>query len=298
MSNAVIGTIRRFYLYQKERFPVLPLILGIVPATFSSSAVFSQNPDIVALTSAVAVSFLYLLHVRVIDELRDFEHDVLYHPSRPLQKGVITRRELRYVDLAAMVILLLIAFSAGIIATAVALAMLCYSYLAGKEFFVGEALRKRFFLYNGLNLVQMLLMQIFVYAIFAPNLPLSMLLLAHFLFTAVGTLVFEFVRKLKVPGEDGAGKDTYTYYLGFARAHSVYLFLLALNATLFTWIITLMAANTVWVILGAGCATVAFSAALVHRMQRTKRTDVLMQSSFVVLYGLFNFVIFAAKIYG
>ena len=298
MRNAATSFIGRFYRYQKERFPVLPLLLGIVPATLSSGAIVSSSPGTTAIFGAIAASLAYILHVRIVDELRDFEHDVLYHPTRPLQSGIISRKELRYVDIAATAVLLFIALSLGASAIIIALAMLGYTYLAGKEFFLGETLRRRFFVYNGLNLFQMLLLQIFVYTIFAPSLSLTMLLLAHFLFTTAGTVIFEFVRKLKIPGEDGSGKDTYTHYLGFYASHSIYLFLLALNTLLFLWIMRLITLDTLWMLVGGGCAAIAFLVASVHRMRRSRDTDRLMQISFVVLYGIFNLAIYIAKLYG
>src|SRR3989344_1824327 len=297
MKNAAINFAGRWYLYQKERFPVLLLLLGIIPATFSSGAVVSGSLGAVAIFGAIAGSLVYLLHIRIVDELRDFEHDILYHPTRPLQSGMISRKEPRYIDTVAMAVLLLIAFSAGASAAIIALVMLGYTYIAGKEFFVGEALRRRFFIYNGLNLLQMLLMQFFVYAIFAASISLNVVLLAHFLFTTVGTMLFEFVRKLKVPGDDGTGKDTYTYFLGFGMAHNIYLFLLALNTLLFLWIMRLIASDTLWVLVGGGCAAIAFLVASVHRVRRSGDTDRLMQLSFVVLYGIFNLVIYIAKLY-
>src|SRR3989344_4714132 len=121
MRNATISFIGRFYRYQKERFPVLPLLLGIIPATLSSGAVVSSSPGVAAIFGAVAGSLAYLLHVRIVDELRDFEHDVLYHPTRPLQSGNISRKELRYIDIAATAALLFMALSAGASAAAVAL---------------------------------------------------------------------------------------------------------------------------------------------------------------------------------
>src|SRR3989338_4894751 len=143
--------------------------------------------------------------------------------------------------------------------------MLGYTYLAGEEVYVGEALRKRFFIYNALNLAQMLLMQLFVYALFAPRLSFSSLLLAHFLFTTVGTIIFEFVRKLKVPGEDGVGRDTYTYYLGFEVAHSAYLVLLATNLLLFLLVMWIIPAGAISMFIGGGCAAVALLIAFFHR---------------------------------
>lgn len=288
-----IATSQKFYSYQKERFPIAILGLSLLPAALSSAVIVSTHPTGIQVVLAVVASLAYLLHIRVIDEHRDYGHDNIHHTTRPIQAGVISREELWYVDFVAVAILIITAAIAGWSALITVAIMLTYSYLAGKEFFVGEKIRRSFFVYNGANLLQMLLMQIFVYSVFANPIPLNLLVLTHFLFTTIGTVVFEFVRKLKIPGDDGTGKDTYTWYLGFNNSMAIYLLLVLLNAALFFKISTMLSSHLVGLLIFSVCAASLTSfTVLIHWLKKQRQTDQLMQLSFLLMYGAFNLAIY------
>lgn len=293
MIKKTLKISKKFYTYQKDRFPVFILALSLFPAILSSGAITFSHPTFFEMGLALIASIAYLLHIRIIDEHRDFEHDNTHHIKRPVQTGVISKEELRYIDTLAVLILLGIGVSSGMLALAVVIAMLGYSYLAGKEFFIGEKIRKYFFTYNAINLFQMLLMQVFVYAIFTNPLQVNKLLVAHFLFTTIGTIVFEFVRKLKIPGDDGSGKDTYTWYLGFKKSIVIYQTLLLLNSLLFFWVATFISFHVVMLAsFAVGMALLASLSTLIHSIKKTRQTDQLMQLSFLLLYGVFNIAIY------
>jgi 4-hydroxybenzoate polyprenyltransferase len=235
----------------------------------------------------------YLLHIRIIDEHRDFEHDSLHHKNRALQTGLISKRELSSLNYLAVAVFLICALLTNRTAFIVALMALIYSELARKEFFAREKLRRRFFLYNSVNLVQMLLLQIFVYSSFAPQIPLTSLVLAHFLFTAIGTLVFEFIRKLKIPGQDGTGADTYTWHLGFKKSLQIYLFLALINVVLFYGVgLIILRCSYSLAILALSAIFLLIVTVLNHWKKKSKESDQIMQATFLLLYVLFNLIIY------
>lgn len=282
-----------FYAYQRERFPIILLGASLVPAILSSGAILSVHLTIEKALFTLIASLTYLFHIRVLDEDRDFQHDNLHHTKRPIQIGMISRKHLHFIDIFALTLLLIISIMAGLIPFVIALLMLAYSFLAKKEFFLGENLRRHFFIYNGINLVQMLLMQIFVYAVFENPFSFTTVLLAHFLFTTVGTIIFEFVRKIKSPGEDGTGKDTYTWHLGFQTSLSIYTLLLFLNITLFYWITTLILPYTPWLIASPLILFVITSLFTgIYWIKQTPRTNTLMQASLLLCYGMLNLSIY------
>lgn len=284
---------RRFNTYQRERFPVIILALSLIPAILSSAAIVSAHPTIFEGIVALVASVTYLLHIRVIDEHRDFEHDNHHHADRPVQINTISRHELQLVDMVAVFLLVAIAVMAGMRAVIVMVIMLLYSYLAGKEFFVGEKIRRHFFVYNGVNLVQMLLMQIFVYSIFSNSFQFSLIVGIHFLFTTVGTIVVEFIRKLKIPGDDGTGKDTYTWYLGFNNSLIIYSVLVLLNAVLFFWLSTMISSHVTWMLVFTLCLLgYAYFGVILHRTKKTHRTSQIMQLLFLSMYGILNIAIY------
>lgn len=286
----------RFYLYQKIRFPVIILSLSLLPAILSTSAIVNKTPSLLQIIGGFIASMLYLLHVRIVDEKRDFHHDSKYHKSRPLQTGIISIRELQIIDVYVVLIFIAIAMFAGIYTFLIGLLMLGYSFVASKEFFIGEKLRQHFFLYNIINTNQSFIMQLFAYSFFAGFIPFTILIVLHFIFTCIGTIIFEFVRKTKIPGMDGVGKDTYTWYLGFNNAIVVYIIFILLATIFFHQIITTIAGqSTFWLLISTILFSLTLLFALMHLIKKTIRTEQFMQLSFVIIYAIFNLVIFYAK---
>jgi hypothetical protein len=272
------------------------LAFSLFPAILSSGAVLVAHPPILRAAMALIASILYLLHIRVIDEHRDFHHDNTHHTHRPVQTGVISKEELGKIDIVAVIILIGIAAFSGTYALGLAFVMLFYSYLAGKEFFFGEKIRQYFFFYNVVNLVQMLLMQLFVYAVFVGAFSFNRLVLAHFLFTTVGTITFEFVRKLKVPGDDGTGKDTYTWHLGFGTSIISYIILALTNIFLFLKVVRLISNQSLaWLILSGFLGIILLLLGVIHWIKRKHLTDQLLQLSFLLSYGILNLIIYFLK---
>jgi hypothetical protein len=289
--------IKRFYHYQNERFPIVLLALSLLPAVLSSGAVITSKPGFFSMCLALVAALAFLLHIRIIDEERDFEHDAVHHPTRPLHTGRISQIELHNVDSLCLLIIVAAAAFVGYLSLFAAMVMLGYSYLAQKEFFLGEKMRRHFFAYNAVNLTQMLFMQIFIYTMFGSPYPLTLLIALHFIFTSLGTLIFEFLRKLKLPGGDGTGRDTYTWHLGFDTAVTVYQTLLVLNMAIFLYIISVISAHLTVLILSAiGLSLLAVVASAYHTIQKSKKTDQLMQLAFLLAYGLCNLVIYFIRI--
>ena len=216
----------RLYVYQKQRFPIVFLLLATFPVILSSTAVVAQNKlNFLQMSSVLIASVCYLFHIRVIDDYRDFEHDSLYHKDRPVQIGIISLTDLKKIDIIAVFIFLLIAISSGMYGLGLSILMLVYTFFAEKEFLMTEKIRKHFFIYNAINLLQMMLLQAFVYCFFFKYFYLNTIIIIHFLFITIGTLIFDFLRKLKTPQTESIGKDTYTWHLGFGNSIFFYLFL-------------------------------------------------------------------------
>ena len=298
MITTIISLSKRFYFYQKLRFPVVILSLSLLPAILSSGTIVTANPPVFQVAGVLITSILYLLHIRVIDEYRDFSHDNIHHNLRPVQTGHISIKELQIIDIYAMVIFLAIAIFAGIYSFFVGVFMLIYSYLASKDFFIGEKLRQHFFIYNGINIIQMFLLQFFAYTIFAGSISFTTLLILHYIFTCIGSIIFEFVRKLKIPGTDGTGKDTYTWYLGFNNAIIVYLIFVLLNTVFFYQIMIIITGqNTLWLFFSFVLFCISLLFALVHLIKKATHTEQLMQLSFLIVYAIFNLVIYFVKLH-
>jgi len=291
--TAFLTTISNFYSYQKKRFPVIVLGLSFLPAILSSGAVVIGSVNIEFLTLSLIISLAYLLHVRIIDEFRDYEHDLEHHKDRPLSVGDITLNDLRIVDWMAVIALVLTALYSGLQALLLVVVMLGYSFLARNEFFLGLKFRKHFYLYNAVNLVQMLLLQVLVYTLASDTFAFTAVVLIHFLFTATGTIIFEFLRKVKSPGNDGTGQDTYTWFLGLTNALLVYVVFAIVNILFFVKIIFLIP-NVPAYLLPTSIVLVVgtFGTLLLNKLRKEEKTNQLMQLSFMIMYGGFNILIF------
>ena len=125
------------------------------------------------------------------------------------------------------------------------------------------------------------------------SLQFSLIVGIHFLFTTVGTIVIEFIRKLKVPGDDGTGKDTYTWYFGFNKSLIIYSVFVLLNAVLFFWLSTLISSHVTGMLVLSLCLLgYAYFGVILHRTKKTHRTSQIMQLSFLSMYGILNIAIY------
>lgn len=292
-----ISIIKRFYVYQKMRFPMIIISLSLLPAILSSGAVVGSNISLIQTFIALLISILYLLHIRILDDRRDFDHDSLYHKSRPVQKGIITNKELRNVDLIILPSLIVLGASFGILGFLLIVTMLFYSFLAEKNFFVEKTLKKHFLTYNFVNTIQTFLLQLVIYIVFSGFIPLTGLVIFHFLFTCLGTIIFEFVRKVKMPKEIGVGKDTYTWYFGFKKAMIVYVLLAFINLFLFFLVVGLTSSNLIWLLFSIVALLIIVGTSYMHISKRDYRTEQLVHISFGAIYAFCNLAIYFSKLY-
>ena len=92
---------KKWYIYQKERFPILTYGLYcfcVVFATFCFSNSYLINNNFInykLLIPMFIVAILQFLMVRIIDEFKDYEEDSKYRPYRPVPRGLITLKELK-----------------------------------------------------------------------------------------------------------------------------------------------------------------------------------------------------------
>lgn len=284
---------RRFYAYQNERFPLVLLSLSLFPVTLSAAGVVSSFA-ISRIVLGFVASLGYIFHIRVNDEERDFEHDTTHHAMRPLQRGIITLSELRIINAIAIILVAAAAIVSGPVAAFIATIMIIYSYCAKHDFYSRERIRKHFFFNNFVHIMQILLLQIFVYAVIAHRIPFTRLLLAHFIYTLTGTIIFEFVRKLKIPGEDGTGTDTYTHHLGFDISMTVYSVLILLNTISLFHIYNIIHPDVSIRVYASVAMIVAACSIVIHWSKRISTTDKLMQGIFLLVYAACNVTIYVS----
>jgi 4-hydroxybenzoate polyprenyltransferase len=237
IARADAGGIGRWWIYQRERFPVFAH--GALIAAFSASAVcysaLVRGADAVAAASLVVAfgtAFLFFLQLRIADEFKDFEEDAKYRPYRPVPRGLVTLRELGV--LGAIAAALQLALALGFDARLVWLlaGVLAYLGLMSVEFFVGAWLRRQPFLYMASHMAIMPLIDF--YATACDWLPAGggvppglawFLLISYF-----NGIVIEVGRKIRAPADEERGVETYSAVWGPRRAVAAWLGAMALCA--------------------------------------------------------------------
>jgi len=235
--------LRRWVIYQRERFPLLGH--GPLVAAFSLSAIcyssllrgqvhFPAWPTVVV---AFFGSLFFFLQLRIADEFKDAEEDARYRPYRPVPRGLVSLRQLGVVGLlsaAAQLGLTLWLFPP---LTVWLLLVWCYLGLMGKEFFVGRWLRAHPFTYMWTHMLIMPLIDVYTsgcdWLPAGAALPggLKWFLLASFF----NGMVIEVGRKIRAPEMEEAGVQTYTVLWG--RDGAVLAWLGAMALTLATAVI-------------------------------------------------------------
>ena len=136
----------RWWIYQKERFPVFahgPMVLIFCLSVMLYSALqYDELPGFWRVTGAVVSTLIMFFQLRVADEFKDFDIDMRYRPHRPVQRGVISLDELaRWARIGAAVqFLIAIATDVGLIPI---LALVwVYMGLMTREFFVPAWLKR------------------------------------------------------------------------------------------------------------------------------------------------------------
>jgi 4-hydroxybenzoate polyprenyltransferase len=148
--------LKSVFTYFRERFP-LPavIVLAIGTAVFMVAVCSPGQPSSIryTLTGLVALAFIaFLLRQRVMDEFKDRGHDNANYPNRPVQRGAVSIRTLVLLGLVSFLIEIT---SASLIAgisnnwqtLLCYLAVVAFSLLTAKEFFIPKWLNEHFTLY-------------------------------------------------------------------------------------------------------------------------------------------------------
>jgi 4-hydroxybenzoate polyprenyltransferase len=222
---------RRLYIYQKERFPILGH--GLLVAAFSFSAIsYSRicrgvegfvSLKIFLVGAFTTVSLFFL--VRVFDEFKDKEEDALYRKYLPVPRGLVSLKELKIlgiITVALQVILNLIFFPKMLLIYFVIIAYLC---LMGKEFFIPKWLKKHQFWYVVSHMFIIPLVDIYAsgldWVLGDVKAPIG--LIFFFAVSYMNGIVLEIGRKIKSPGKEEDGVNSYTKMLGANKAPSLWI---------------------------------------------------------------------------
>jgi 4-hydroxybenzoate polyprenyltransferase len=212
----------RWWVYQRERFPVLvhgPLIAALSFGAVSVSSVLrgqARLPGAGSFVVAFASTLLFFLQLRIADEFKDRDMDARYRAYRPVPRGLVSLRELGGVAaLGAFLQLGLALWLRPSLALLLALVWL-YLGLMWKEFFAREHLTTHPITYLWTHMLILPLITLYATACewhtASASLPsgLAWLLVASFF----SGLVIEIGRKIRAPEDEEPGVETYSRLWG------------------------------------------------------------------------------------
>lgn len=277
----------RLYQYQWERFPFVVVFLTSTAVLGSALGVLDVQVGLWRLVAGLLTLVLFPFHMRLFDELKDFDHDKQHYPERPVPRGLISLREIRHVLVGVLVIELLLNLWWGAGVLAAVLLALIFSGIAAKEFFIRRWLREHFFTYLALHQLQLAFLLPYVYLLLGGALDLSnRLLVAHGLMVFVALFLLEWARKMRREEDEVSSRDTYSARLGRTGATIVYGLLAVVVTGLFIYIarpVFPVAEKWGWVVLA-----MVLTAGLSYAKDFYKLSDAGIQLAALVLFLVLN----------
>ena len=211
--------LKKWYTYQKERFPVLVYGLYILCLTF---ATFFYNTKMLEIESNVGVfivmfvvAFLQFLMVRIIDEFKDYDEDKKYRPYRPVPRGLIKLQELRVLFVICVVIQLALTLIVNPFSFIFLLVLWIVFILMTKGFFIKKVLDKHILLEVAFDEIMLPVMILFLASFIKIDMSILWRLL---LLSYVVSWIIEIARKVRCKKDEEKGVKTYTAVFGIPKA--------------------------------------------------------------------------------
>lgn len=218
------GFISRWWTFLQERFEPFGSTLTI--AAFCGANALVAWPDINPGSAGSAVPWgrwlggmalvwLIFFHMRLFDEVKDYQTDREVNPERPLPRGLISLNEFGAMTLLVIMTEFSIAANLGWHVVMAYTLTLAFTLMMRQEFFIGDWLRPKMEAYAISHTFSASMMGMTIGTVVTGQPP--MLLPNHFLVFVLGNWfifnVFEFGRKTFAAEEERAGVDSYSQRL-------------------------------------------------------------------------------------
>lgn len=278
----------------KDRFPLHILTFTTLSTVLATAQVSTEAFTFLQVVVPFLITTFALFHVRAIDERRDYAHDTLLHPERPVQQGVISVKKLLVLSIMGLIVSLFLAIYVDFTTFLITLLFIVFTTFAAFDFFVPKLFSGRPILYHIVNSPQMIILQWMMFSVFTRSFSIQTEQLIFMVLVYNNIFILEVVRKVKSPEHEAA--DTYSSVLGLKNS-ILFLTALVLSGFIF-YLLILNALGTLSMfnILGGTliCITVCISFWVFYRNPK-KQLQKLMELASVLMYIFLNLFIFLAK---
>ena len=226
--------LNRFYIYQKERFPLLGH--GLLVASFSFSAISYSRicrgatgfVDWKTFLVGIFTTISLFLLVRIFDEFKDADDDARFRKHLPVPRGLISFREMFAMAIAIVILQIVVNWFFFPKMLLIYFVVMAYLLLMGKEFFISSWLKKHQFWYITSHMFIIPLIDVYAsgldWLLEGVSAPAG--LLFFFAVSYMNGIVLEIGRKIRVPENESEGVLTYTSMLGTQKAVLLWILIL------------------------------------------------------------------------
>ena len=200
-----VSLLGKYCRYLEERFPLTTYCIYTFSLFLISASIGKHLSDLKDINLfndlfGFSIVLLFFLQLRIMDEFKDIESDLIEHPERKLSKGEITLQELKPLLYVVIALQLGINIYLGFVQFIIWAGMMLWSFCMLKEFFLLSFLKKRPILY--LISHQLVIPMLCLYSIrlqgFIVINRLNLILILFFLSACISlTLNIELIKKLK-----------------------------------------------------------------------------------------------------
>jgi len=290
------GFLKRWFIFIQERFNPVET-LAVVVFYFLANALLAVKSisGVLSSVSAYLTGGLVILtvffHLRIFDEIKDYQTDLMVNPQRPLARGLISVEEAKKTALGLILAEILLSGAAGIPALLAINMVIIYSLIMYREFFIGKWLRPHLTTYALLHTLISCLMSVFIFSA-VTGLYLWQIPISYLIFVLVSWMIFnifEFGRKTFSPGEEKSLVDSYSKSFGPWGAISLVLLMATVAVWAAFYLGSLFQLNIVFFFALGGLFGLLFISSLLYAICRNTRTAKIFRllcSIFILFYNV------------
>jgi 4-hydroxybenzoate polyprenyltransferase len=214
--------ILRFIKYINERFPLYKngLLLGLIFSSFYGLTLVNYSIKSISFNKFCAgiITFtIFFLHLRIMDEFKDFDIDNKYNPTRPVQRGLVSLTELKLIILIIIGIEVILSLFININCFIFILIAIIYSLLMFKEFFISSYLRKHIYIYAYSHSIVILPLAFYISAAVRNYFVFDLYTFLISIVMFLTSIVFEVSIKIRCKQEEKFGIETYSQVSGLIK---------------------------------------------------------------------------------